>query len=139
MNKKELAMQEKVTQLLKVLDNAKKKAPKEMAIWQNHKDNFPVHILEIELVTEKPLCERLGVSKGVFPPVESLEEDEVKVILDKTLELWAEYHYYADLIDEYPLRKAYRMLLNVWEEPVPLYATGEFHFDFYSEEIPPSY
>ncbi len=127
-------MHEQMTQLLKILDIAIKKTPPELAAWQNHEDNFPLHILEIEFGTEKPMCEWLGVSKGVFPSVEALEDDELKVIVNKILELWASYHYYAEVLEGYPVRKAYTMLLSVWEESVPMYATGSFHFDFYSEE-----
>jgi len=134
MSKGAKVMREQVTQLLEVLEIARKKVPPQMAAWQNHEDNFPLHILEIELGTDKPLCERLGVSKGVFPSVEELEEDELEVIVDKILELWADYHYYAEVLEGYPRRKAYTMLLSVWEEAVPMYATGGFHFDFYSEE-----
>ena len=78
-------------------------------------------------------CKLLGVIKSIWSILWSLEDDKIKAILDKILELWAAYHYYADMICEYPLRKAYTMLLDVWEESAPLYATGEFHFDFYSE------
>ena len=127
-------MQEKINQLLEILDVAKKNVPPEFEAWKDHKDSFDVHILELELGEDKPMNERLGVSKGVFPPVEQLEDDELILIVDKILELWGAHHYYAEILEGYPARKAYPLLLSVWEEPVPVCTVGGYHFDFYSDE-----
>ncbi len=128
-------MRTQIIQILDVLEIARKRVPSYMAAWL---DNDPdiLHLLEIELGEEKPLCERLGVSKGIFPPVDDLDDDEVEVLVAKIQELWAVYHYLAEFPSGVSTRKAYDTLLSVWEEPVMMFATGRFHFDFY--DIDPS-
>jgi hypothetical protein len=79
----------------------------------------------------KPLSEHLGVSKELFPPSTQLEDDEIKIIVEKILDVWAVYHYLADLPEGLPIRIAYETLLSVWDETVSCFPVGNFHFDFY--------
>lgn len=122
-------MRPQIVDVLDVLKTAQNKVPSYMAAWLDNDPNI-VHLLEIDLGEEKPLCERLGVSKGVFPPVENLEDEEVEILVQKIQELWEAYHYIADLPPGISSREAYQALLHVWEEPVMMFATGRWHFDF---------
>lgn len=126
------------SQVLKViaaLDESKARVPKCMEELFNYADNFEVHILEIELAIEKPLSERLGVSRSLFPDADQLEDDEIHLIVKKILDVWAVYHYLADLPHGLPIRIAYRTLLSVWDESVMCLSTGHFHFDFYDQDL----
>lgn len=124
-----------VISALNQLENAKKRVPPNMEELMNYESDFPLHILEIEFGEEKPLSERLGVSRGSFPPEVELDDDEVDAVVDKIIEVWGLFHYVADLPEGLPKRIAYSTLLSVWDEPVMLFTTGHFHFDFYQFEL----
>jgi hypothetical protein len=124
-----------VVHALNELEKAKKRVPPNMEELMNYESDFPLHILEIEFGEEKPLSERLGVSRGLFPPEVELDDDEVEAVVDKIIEVWAVFHYIADLPEGLPTRIAYTTLLSVWDEPVMLFTTGHFHFDFYQLEL----
>ena len=134
-NEKFMTSNLEVSKILLALDEAKARVPKCMEELFNYEDNFEVHILEIELGIEKPLSERLGVSKSLFPDADQLEDDEISLIVEKILNLWAVYHYLADLPHGLPIRIAYRTLLSVWDEQVLCLSTGHFHFDFCDQDL----
>ena len=127
-----------VKNLLQALENAKQRVPMsqdDMETLRNYDFDYPIHLLELEFGEDKALSERLGVSRNMFPPEPELDDDEIKAVVNKILEVWALFNYYADFPHGLRLRKAYRSLLEVWDDQVMSCITGSFHFDFYDSEL----
>lgn len=122
-----------VEEVLDALERAKAHVPQD---WEYLAEDESImeQVIEMEYLP-KPLSQHLGVSKELFPASEQLEEDEIKIIVDKILDVWAVYHYLADLPEGLPIRIAYETLLSVWDETVSCYPVGNFHFDFHSLEL----
>lgn len=118
-----------VEEVLQALESAKARAPQ---VWEGLLEDPEVmmQIMEMEY-NVKPLYEHLGIRKEVFPPVEKLECDEVKAIVEKILDVWSSFHYLADLPEKLPIRIAYTALLSVWEEMVMCCPVGNVHFEFH--------
>lgn len=124
---------EHISEVLKALDRAKANVPKDWDyISEDPSIMEQVYEMQYKL---KPLGEHLGVSLKLFPSVEQLEDDEVKMIVDNILETWSAYHYNADLPQRLPIRIAYTTLLSVWDEVVGCFPFGNFHFDFYDLDL----
>lgn len=122
-----------VEDVLRILDRSKSFVPKDWDFLSNDEDVIAeVYELEYDL---KPLSQHLGVNKDVFPPVEQLERDEIKVIVEKIVEVLAAYNYIADLPEGLPIHIAYTALLSIWEEEVMCCPFGNFHFDFYELDL----
>ncbi len=122
-----------VTEVLKALDRAKAHVPQDWEYVSND-ENVMSQVIEMEYMP-KPLSEHLGVSKELFPPSTQLEDDEIKIIVEKILDVWAAYHYLAELPKGLPIRIAYETLLSVWDETVSCFPFGNYHFDFYDMEL----
>lgn len=118
---------------LQALDRAKTHVPKD---WDYLATDETVmeKVIEMEYFV-KPLGDHLGVSKDLLPPLSDLEEDEIKILVEKIIDVWAIYNYHACLPKGLPIRKAYETLLSVWEEPVSCFPTGGFYFDFYDLDL----
>jgi hypothetical protein len=126
-------MNTSVAEVLEALERSKVNVPKDWDYLATDEEVM-FQVYEMEYM-EKPLSAHLGVDKEVFPPLGQLEDDEVKVIIDKILDVWAVYHYFADLPEGLPVRIAYETLLSVWDEVVSAFPVGEFHFDFYDRDL----
>lgn len=122
-----------VSEVLQALDRAKASVPQDWDYLSNDPEIMS-QVMEMEYMP-KPLSEHLGVSKELFPLSTQLEEDEIKLIVEKILDVWAAYHYLADLPEGLPVRIAYETLLSVWDETVPCFPFGNFHFDFYESDL----
>ena len=122
-----------VIEVLEALDRAKAQVPKDWEYISSDEDVMS-QVMEMEYMP-KPLSDHLGVSKELFPASTQLEDDEIKIIVEKILDVWAVYHYLADLPEGLPIRIAYETLLSVWNETVSCYPMGYFHFDFYEMEL----
>lgn len=122
-----------VAEVLEALDRAKAHVPQDWEYLSND-ENVMSQVMEMEYMP-KPLSDHLGVSKELFPPSTQLEDDEIKIIVEKILDVWAVYHYLADLPEKLPIRIAYETLLSVWDETVPCFPVGNFYFDFYEMEL----
>ena len=122
-----------VAEVLEALDRAKAHVPQD---WEylSTDENVMSQVMEMEYMP-KPLGDHLGVSKELFPASTQLEDDEIKIIVEKILDVWAVYHYLADLPEGLPIRIAYETLLSVWDETVSCFPVGNFHFDFYEMEL----
>lgn len=118
-----------VIEVLKALDRSKAHVPKDWDYLATDEE-VVMQVFEMEYM-EKPLSAHLGVDKDLFPPVGQLEDDEIKLIVDKILDTWAAYNYFADMPRGLPIRIAYETLLSVWDEIVSCFPVGEFYFDFY--------
>lgn len=129
-----MTMKRYIEQLVEDLEEAKNHAPPENPELELLEDENALFEL-LELGEEIPLSERLGIPKKAFPPENQLNDNEIKLLVEKILELWGAYHYLADLPKGLPVRIAYKTLMSVWEDPVPYCALGNFHFDFYSHEL----
>lgn len=125
--------QYEITEVIKALDRAIENVPKD---WDyiSQDEEIASQVMELEYDC-KALSDHLGVPRDLFPPLEQLEEDEVKLIVEKILLTWAAYHFIADLPEGLPVRIAYSTLLRVWDEIVPCCPFGSFHFDFYDQEL----
>lgn len=126
-------MNKDIAEVLEALDRAKAQVPKDWEYLSND-ENVMCQVIEMDYMP-KPLSDHLGVSKEIFPASAQLEDDEIKMIVEKILDVWAAYHYLADLPEGLPIRIAYETLLSVWDETVSCYPVGNFHFDFYEREL----
>lgn len=126
-----------VNQLLRELDKAASCPPAHMDETDGNELAFEVHIFELEFGDERPLSERLGISKSLFVPEPELDDDEVEAVVKRIIEVWELYHYYADLPASVPPRLAYTALLGVWDELVPCVMTGRYHFTLSNPELEP--
>jgi len=122
-----------VAEVLEALDRAKAHVPQDWEYLSND-ENVMSQVMEMEYMP-KPLGDHLGVSKELFPASTQLEDDEIKIIVEKILDVWAVYHYLADLPEGLPIRIAYETLLSVWDETVSCFPVGNFHFDFSEMEL----
>ena len=122
-----------VADVLEALDHAKARVPQDWEYLAND-ERVMFQVMEMDYML-KPLGDHLGVSKEIFPPAAQLEDDEIKIIVEKILDTWAAYHYLADLPEGLPIRIAYETLLSVWDETVSSFPIGNFHFDFYDMEL----
>lgn len=122
-----------INEILNALDMAIARVPNE---WSDlsQDENVMRSVMELEYDL-KPLSIHLGVSKSLFPKVEELENDELKLLVSKMLDAWAAYNYFADLPDGLPIRIAYKILFDVWDDEVPCIPEGEFHFDFHEMDL----
>lgn len=122
-----------VIDVIRALERAKVNVPKD---WDYLATDEKVIIQVMELEYDlKSLGDQIGVSRDLFPSVEQLEDDEIKLIVDKILDTWSMYHYQTDLPKGLPIRIAYTTLLSVWDEIVPCLPFGNFHFDFYDLDL----
>ncbi len=122
-------------EIIQNLMRAKDEAPRDLDQFINNDSNFDLHLLELDLwemdvIPEKSMGERMGIKLESFPEVEELEEDEIKTIVDGIVDIWSQYHCVANLPAGLPYRIAYETLLSVWNEPVTIFASGHFHFDY---------
>lgn len=124
---------EGIIDILQALDRSKINVYKDQDYLAQDEDVI-MQVMELEFDL-KPLGEHLGISMEQFPSVESLEDDEVKILVEKILDTWAANNYLADLPKGLPIRIVYKTLLSVWNEEVPRMPTGHFHFDFYELEL----
>jgi hypothetical protein len=122
-----------VAEVLEALDRAKAHVPQDWEYLSND-ENVMSQVMEMEYML-KPLGEHLGVGKELFPDPTQLEDDEIKIIVEKILDVWAVYHYFAHLPEGLPIRIAYQVLLSVWDETVSCFPVGNFHFDFCDMEL----
>ena len=111
------------------MNRAKANVPQDWEYLSND-ENIMAQVMEMEY-RPKPLSDHLDVSKELFPASIQLEGDEIKVIVEKILDVWAAYHYLADLPEGLPIRIAYETLSSVWDETVSSFPVGNLHFDFY--------
>ena len=123
-----LNLNENIASVIEALDRAKSQVPPDWDSLSMDEDSM-CQVMEMEYM-EKPLSAHLGVNKELFPSLTQLEDDEVKIIVEKILEVWAVYHYHANLPNGLPIRIVYEVLLSVWDETVGLFPEGRCHFDF---------
>lgn len=127
-----------VSNILGALENSKQRIPLSKSDLERLKAcnaDFPLYLLELEFCADKSMEERLGISKSMFIPEPELDNTEIKALVDKILDVWSEFNYFAEFPNGLPLRIAYKKLLEVWDEPVMSCMMGSFHFDFYAEEL----
>jgi hypothetical protein len=122
-----------VDEVINALARAKENVPKD---WEYlaRDESIAFEVMEYDYKC-KELGDQIGVSIDQFPPAEQLEEDEIKLIVDQMISAMQAYNYHADLPEGLPVRIAYKTLLGVWNEVVPLCPFGSFHFDFYDEDF----
>lgn len=133
-----MSFSKSVIDLLQALEKAKQRVPlskEDMEALTKFELDFPLHLLELEFGQDKAMSERLSIRRNMFLPEPELDDAEIKAVVNKILEVWALYNYHADFPHGLCLRKAYRLLLKVWDEKVMSCITGSFHFDFYDEEL----
>lgn len=126
-------MNKNIAAVVEALERAKAHVPRDWD-YLSTDEEVMLQVMEMEYMP-KPLSEHLGVSKELFPASAQLEDDEIKILVEKILEVWAVYHYQADLPEGLPIRIAYETLLSVWDETVSCFPTGCFHFDFYEMDL----
>lgn len=128
-----MSLNKNIAEVLEALDRAKACVPRDWEYLSND-ENIMAQVIEMDYMP-KPLSDHLGVSKELFPASTQLEDDEIKIIVEKIIEVWAVYNYHADLPKGLPIRIAYETLLSVWDETVACFPIGSFHFDFYELEL----
>jgi hypothetical protein len=122
-----------IIDVLEALERSKIYAPKDQD-YLAQDPHVMMQVMELQFQL-KSLGDHLGISLDQFPPIESLENDEVKLLVEKMLETFAAYNYFADLPKGVSIRAAYKALLELWHEEIPRMPEGEFHFDFYDTDF----
>lgn len=127
-------------EMIESLLRAKNEAPKDLDKFLNMDSSFDLHLFELEMwemnvTPEKSMGDRLGIKLESFPMTAELEEDEIKAIVDKIIEVFALHHCIPDLPVGLPCRIAYEALQSIWNDPVTIFASGHFHFDFCSLDL----
>jgi hypothetical protein len=133
-------MKNYIDQLLVDLENAKNNEPPVYNVKLFHPDepalqyglegvaqylNSPYHKLE----------EILGIDSAWYPPFELLSEEEVKAILEKTLELWTKFNFEADLPENLPLSTKYKIIVDKLKEETQYVSEGTIHFEFCDYDV----
>lgn len=88
------------------------------------------YVIEWENATEKPMHEWMGIGKENFPPPEKLSNDELDMMVDEILKLWAAYNIHADLPENLPAGIAYKLLVDYFDKPVAWISEGTLHVEF---------
>lgn len=124
-----------ISDILKALERSKANVPKD---WDYliQDDDVMMQLMELDY-NSKPIGVHLGISVDQFPSLEQLEDDEVQMIVDKTLDTWVAYNYYADLPEGIPIRLAYKLILSVWNDEVSCCPEGNLHLIFCHPELEP--
>lgn len=91
-------------------------------------------VMEYETVEPKPMHEWFGIHKTVFPPADRLTKDQLKIMVDEILKLWAAYNFEATLPDKLPADIAYTTLVNHFDKPVIWISEGIIGIEFCSNE-----
>jgi hypothetical protein len=88
------------------------------------------YVIEWENATAKPMKEWIGIAKEHFPPPDKLTDDELAVMVDEILKLWAAYNFYTDFPENLPVRIAYKVLVDFFDKPVAWVSQGNSHIEF---------
>ena len=115
--------------VIAALDKSIAQVPNELDARLDLNPYIREQIHEMEYGEEKPLGDHLGVSRALFPPVDQLEEDEIKIIVLKILETWEVYHFRILLPEGVPVRIAYQVILSVWEYKTRCVPIGYMNLD----------
>lgn len=128
-------MQKYVTQLLEDLENAKLHEPPSYNVKIMHPDepaldygltgvaeflHSPMYVMEdiFEIKTEW------------YPPIEKLTEEEVKSLVQKTIELWSAFNFYPSFPSDLPTHIQYTMLVNRMKEESQYVSDGFIGIEF---------
>jgi hypothetical protein len=76
----------------------------------------------------------LKIKRGQFPPDHKLNEEQVVLLVEETLDLLEAHHYVADLPEDITPRDAYNALLRRWGEEVSYVTSGNLHLEFWEDE-----
>lgn len=92
------------------------------------------YVVEWERAPYRKMSELFGIPKEAFPPVEQLNESDLKKIVEAVLDLWQAFNFVAELPDRLPARWAYKVLVERWDEEVQYLSEGTMHIEFCSYE-----
>ncbi len=82
------------------------------------------YVIEWENAKSKPMQEWLGISKENFPPPETLTDDQLAMMLDEILKLWATWRLYPNLPGDLPTAIAYKVLTDFFDKPIAWVSQG---------------
>ncbi len=82
--------------------------------------------------TNEPLSlsHQCGLSIEQFPPVETLTEDEIEIIILDFEEMLRTWNMEVDFPSDLPKARAYPLLINILNEAAWYLPGGTLHFDF---------
>jgi len=76
------------------------------------------------------LAQRCGLTPDQFPPLDSFNENELRMIIDAFQEMLFTWNIAADFPTNFPLDRAYPLLINMLNEEAWYMSGGMLHFDF---------
>ncbi|MEM6321234.1 MAG: hypothetical protein AAF960_26490 [Bacteroidota bacterium] len=119
-----------VQQLLENLEHIKK-VPPPQTDYANLYPNHPAleygldYIVEWEMAPQVSMNELFQFEAANFPPAEKLTSPQMQALVDKILEVWAAFNFWATLHEGLPIDKVYTVLAKFWkEEPVTYVSEG---------------
>ncbi len=82
--------------------------------------------------TDEPpsLSQKCGLSIEQFPPVETLTENEIEIIIHEFKEMMSTWNMEVDFPSDLPKTRAYPLLINLLNEAAWYLPGGTLHFDF---------
>jgi hypothetical protein len=124
-----------VNQLVADLEKAKNNEPPVYNVRLFHPDDPALAygldgVAEFLNAPEYPLQEILGINSVWFPPLEKLTEGEIKLLVDKTLELWSIFNYEAEFPKDLPDKTKYSLIVKKLQESTQYISEGTIHFEF---------
>ena len=82
-------------------------------------------------IDEPPsLSHQCGLSIEQFPPVETLADDEIDIIIHDFQEMLSTWNMEVDFPSDLPKKRAYPLLINLLNEAAWYLPGGTLHFDF---------
>jgi len=87
-------------------------------------------VMEWEEADYKPMQEWFGLEKKHFPPSDSLNDVQIKLMVSEILNLWQAFNFYPTLPDNLPDRLTYDILVKYLEEPVQWISEGMSGIEF---------
>lgn len=88
------------------------------------------HIAEWKCAPYQPFEKLLGLTADQFPPIEKLRHDEIELLVEKLLQLWAAFNFHADFPNDLPNYLKYQLMINKLSEEVQYVSSGTIHFEF---------
>ncbi len=129
-------MEQYITQLIEDLLNAKRAESEEVEEEENEEDEFDIeaHFAEVDRYVsgdgEEPLEEILGFEEVQFPPIEKLNDSQMKRVSEAFVECLFSWNITAEIPEDVPITLKYSLLVSTLKRQVYIQSYGFIHFEF---------
>ena len=123
-------MKKYITQLIEDMHRAAENLPAKPYYDIPQEAEGIEYVIEWENAIAKPMQEWFGIDKANFPPAEKLSKDELKLMVEKIIELWNAYNFAPVLPYDVPDELVYKALVSKFDEPVEWLSEGCCYIEF---------